>query len=152
MSWKKFVNIHCEEKILWSWPIWQNCCQETPIEEAKQCQNPPVGQGGIKFFGQAKFEIFVSNRRIYMQRWVGERVANPCITSTVKHRGGSVMMCGGIFPIAKSEICIWYRPTSQHTATSHDSIWNTACGIKDLYSCKIMTQSYLKSKQEPHVL
>ena len=42
---KKSVNIHCEEKILWSWLIWQNCCQETTVKEAKQCQKNPVGQG-----------------------------------------------------------------------------------------------------------
>ena len=27
---------------LWSWPIWQNCCQETTVKEAKQWQNAPV--------------------------------------------------------------------------------------------------------------
>ena len=39
---KKYVNIHCEEKTPWNWPIWQNCCQESTVEEAKQCQKAPV--------------------------------------------------------------------------------------------------------------
>ena len=42
MSWKKCVNIHCEEKTQWSWPIWQICCQETSVEEAIQCQKAPL--------------------------------------------------------------------------------------------------------------
>ena len=42
---KKCVNIHCEEKTWLSWPIWQNCCQKTTVEEAKQYQKAPVGQG-----------------------------------------------------------------------------------------------------------
>ena len=42
---KKSVNIYCQEKTLWSWFIWQNCCQETPIEEAKQYLKAPVGKG-----------------------------------------------------------------------------------------------------------
>ena len=38
---KKCDNIHCERKTLWTWPIWQNCYQETTIEEAKRCQKTP---------------------------------------------------------------------------------------------------------------
>ena len=42
---KKSVKIHCEEKAMWSWLIWQNCCQENTVEETKQYQKVPLGQG-----------------------------------------------------------------------------------------------------------
>ena len=45
MLWKKCVNIRCEEKALWSWPIWQSCYRETTVEEAKQCHRAPMDQG-----------------------------------------------------------------------------------------------------------
>ena len=41
---KKCVSIQCKEMTK-KLPIWQNHCQETTIEEAKQCQKVPVGQG-----------------------------------------------------------------------------------------------------------
>ena len=46
---------------------------------------------------ESKFEIFDSNRRVYVRRRVGERAAPPRITPSVKHGGGSVMVC----------VCVW---------------------------------------------
>ena len=45
MSWNKCVKIHRKEKTLWSWLIGQNCSQETDVEEVRQWQKVPVGQG-----------------------------------------------------------------------------------------------------------
>ena len=42
---QKNIYIYCEEKTLWSGPTWQNSCQETTVEEAKQFQKASVGQG-----------------------------------------------------------------------------------------------------------
>ena len=41
---------------------------------------------------KSKFEIFGSDRRVYVQRRVDKRVATPCIIPTIKHRGGSVIV------------------------------------------------------------
>ena len=47
---------------------------------------------------ESKFEIFWSNRRVYMRRSVSERAAIPSITPASKHEGVSVIMCvyGGV--------------------------------------------------------
>ena len=39
---------------------------------------------------ESKFEIFGSNKRVYVYQRVGERAAILCITPTVKYGGGSV--------------------------------------------------------------
>lgn len=44
---------------------------------------------------ESKFEIFGSKRRQYVRRKEGERFDSKCITPTVKHGGGSVMVWGG---------------------------------------------------------
>ena len=41
---------------------------------------------------ESKFEIFQSNRRVYVKQRVDERAATQSITPTVKHGGGSVMV------------------------------------------------------------
>ena len=43
---------------------------------------------------ESKFEIFGSSRRIFVRRRVGERMVPQCVTSTVKHGGGSMMVWG----------------------------------------------------------
>ena len=97
---------------------------------------------------ESKFEIFVSNRRVY----VWQRVATPCIIPTAKHRGGSVMVWG--FCQSQSQ---GFAPGEGQIES--DWLSHLKCGLwlKDLYSCKAMTQSllcqrYIKSKEEQHVL
>ena len=98
MFWKKCVRIHCEETTLWSWPEWQKYWTETTVEEANQCQKPPVGPAQKKkkdraiqqwniiiWADELKFEIFRSNRRVYVQWRVREKAANHSITPIVKH-------------------------------------------------------------------
>ena len=92
---KKYVSIHCEKTTLCIWPIWQNYCQEITVVEAKQCQKSPVGQDAQRLDNktvESKFEIFGLNWRDYVQWRVGERAATPCITPTVKHGVGSVIV------------------------------------------------------------
>ncbi len=43
---------------------------------------------------KTKFEVFGSKRRFYVRRRVGEKMLDACITPTVKHGGGSVMVRG----------------------------------------------------------
>lgn len=43
---------------------------------------------------ESKFEIFGSNRRVYVRRREGERMNDACVVPTVKHGGGSVMVWG----------------------------------------------------------
>ena len=43
---------------------------------------------------ESKFEIFGSSRRVFVRRRVGERMVPRCVTPTVKHGGGSVMVWG----------------------------------------------------------
>ena len=40
------------------------------------------------------FEIFGSNRRVFVRRGVGERMISACVFPTVKHGGGGIMVWG----------------------------------------------------------
>ena len=94
---------------------------------------------------KSKFEVFRSNRRIYTRRRVGERAATPSITPTIKH-GGSSLTVWGLLPIAKSGIYTRFRANwIRQTITAYCSITRShlerGLWLKDLYLCKIMTQS-----------
>ena len=41
---------------------------------------------------ESKFEIFGSNRRVFMRHRVGERMISACVVPTVKHGCGGVMV------------------------------------------------------------
>ena len=43
---------------------------------------------------ESKFEIFVSNRRVFVRHKVGERMISACVFPTMKHGGGGVMVWG----------------------------------------------------------
>ena len=43
---------------------------------------------------ESKFQIFGSNRRVFVRRRVGERMISACVVSIMKHGGGGVMMWG----------------------------------------------------------
>ena len=43
---------------------------------------------------ESKFEIFVSSRSVFVRCRVDERMVPQCVTPTVKHGGGSVMIWG----------------------------------------------------------
>lgn len=43
---------------------------------------------------ESKLELFGSSRRIFVHHRVGERMVPQCVTSTVRHGGGSVMVWG----------------------------------------------------------
>ena len=152
MLWKKCINIHCEKKILWSWPIWKNCSQETTVEEAKQSQRLQLAKAHkdwtteqwnkVLWTNKSNFEIFGSNSRVYVWRRVGEGTATFSIIVTTKHRGGYFMVCvcvwggGGGFCQLQSwgfvpgEGQIESDQLSQHTAALHNPIWNLVCGSK----------------------
>ena len=49
----------------------------------------------ILWTDESKFEIFGSNRRVYVRQRFGERAATLYITSTIKHVGGSVIVFMG---------------------------------------------------------
>ena len=74
------------------------------LQCAKAHKNWKIEQlNKVLWTDESKFEIFRSNRRVSVRQRVGQRVAIPCITPTVKHGGGSVGG-GSILPIAKSGI------------------------------------------------
>jgi transposase len=45
---------------------------------------------------ESKFQLFGTNRRVYVRRRKGERLIDDCISSTVKHGGGNIMVWGSI--------------------------------------------------------
>ena len=50
----------------------------------------------VLFTDESKFELFGSKRRVFVRRLPGERFKKECLTPTVKHGGGSIMVWGGI--------------------------------------------------------
>ena len=102
MSWKKYIRIHCE-KTLWSWPKWKNCCQPLLRKQnnVKRLQWTKAHKywtielrNKVLWSDESKFKIFRSNRTIYVRWKVRESAATPCITPTVEHGGGFVVVCG----------------------------------------------------------
>ena len=74
------------------------------LQRAKAHKDLTIEQWNkVLWIDKSKFEIFRSNRRVYVQRRVGERVATPCITSTVKHGGGCVR---SVYQLQSQ----WYAP------------------------------------------
>ena len=45
---------------------------------------------------ESKFELFGTNQRVYVRRRTGERLIDNCISPTVKHGGGNIMVWGSI--------------------------------------------------------
>ena len=73
----------------------------------------------ILWIDKSKFEIFESNRRVYVQWKVGERAETPCITPTVKHGRGFGMVWGAFTNCNVRDLyqlsANWIK-LSQHTA------------------------------------
>ena len=116
-----------------------------------QCQKAPVSQGvqkldnTILWTDESKLEFFRSNMKVYVGRRVGGRAATSCITPTVKHRGGSVMVWG-VFVDCKvkdlRQVKGKLNQIGNHSILQHHAI-PRSLWVKDLYSCKILTQSIL---------
>ncbi len=50
----------------------------------------------VLFSDESKFKLFGNKRRTFVRRMANERFIKECITPTMKHGGGSVMVWGGI--------------------------------------------------------
>ena len=106
-----FKNHSKTEPMLWKMchnPLWgenymklayikQNCCQETSAENSKQCLKYPMSRGVQRLDNQAvpyesKFEIFGSQKRMYVLRRDGRRAALSCITTALKHERGFIIV------------------------------------------------------------
>ena len=48
----------------------------------------------VLFSDESSFELFCSEKRVYVKSSVGERYARQCCVPTVKHGGGSLMVWG----------------------------------------------------------
>ena len=86
--------------------------------------------------------MFGSNKRVYVRRKIGERAATSCITSTVKHRGASVMVWDSVCILQSRRIALVEGAKMNQTGY-HSIPRSHPFGARVLYSCKIMTQSIL---------
>lgn len=50
----------------------------------------------VLFTDESKFDLFGTNRRVFVRRFQGERFKKNCLQPTIKHGGGSVMIWAGI--------------------------------------------------------
>ena len=82
---------------------------------------------------ESKFEIWVKLEGLCVAKswW---KSFNHCIPPTIKPGGGSIMMRGAFANccqrFAPGEGQIESDQLSQHTAASHDPVWNTGCGSR----------------------
>ena len=101
LSWKTCVNIHCKEKSLWSWSIWQNYCQESTVEDAKNTERFQSAKVHKYWTIEQWNKVFWTDEvlnhimKVFVRWRVGERAATPYITPTVNRKRGTVMVCGG---------------------------------------------------------
>ena len=65
---------------------------------------------------ESKFEIFGSNRRVFVRRRVDEKMISACVVPTVKHGGGVVMVWGCFAGDAVTDLF-----KIQGTLNQHDS-------------------------------
>ena len=70
-------------------------------------------------FDDSKFEIFGSNRRVFVRCRVCERMIFACVVPTVKHGGGGVMVWG-VF--AGDTVCDLFRIQSTLNQHGYQSI------------------------------
>ena len=153
---------------LWSWPIWQNWCQETNVKWAKAYKDWRIKQWNKVFWtDKSKFENFRSNRRVSVRRRFSERAAAPYFPKTVKHGGGCLMVCvcrGVFFQLQKSGICTrwranWIRPaiTTYWSNTRYHLEQFVGQGFvlmldKDPKHTYKFCLRYIKCKEEQHFL
>ena len=101
----------------------------------------------VLWIDESKFEIFPSNRRVYLRRRTVERAAISCITPTLTHGGGSVMLWRAFANFKVRDLHQAKRKRIRSAITANCSItWShqvRGLWLKDLYSCKIMTQNIL---------
>ena len=133
-----------EEKTLQSWRIWQNCYQETTVEEAKGSVRPRRTKTGQLSSGLKSFEVINQSLKSVWW-WVGKRAATPCITPTVKHRGGFLMVCEAFANCKVGDLHQVKGKLNQTGNHSVQSYLGHGLWLKDLYSCKIVTQSILEN-------
>ena len=68
---------------------------------------------------ESKFEIFGSSRRVFVRRRVSKRMVPQCVTPTVKHGGGCVMIRGSF---AGSRVGDLHRVTGTLNQKGYHSI------------------------------
>lgn len=77
-------------------PLLRAANKRKRLEFAKKYKNWTVEQWkSVLWTDESKFEIFGDKRKKYVRRKTGERFNPNCLTPTVKHGGGSVMVWGG---------------------------------------------------------
>ena len=100
MTENKFVNIHWREdsvKLAYMAELLsrKHCCGNNVkrLHLVKVHKNWTIKHWNkVLSTDKSMFEVYGSNRRLYVQRRLDERAVTRCITPTVKHRKGSVMV------------------------------------------------------------
>ena len=76
---------------------------------------------------ESKFEIFDSSRRVFVRCRVGKRMVPQCVTPTVKHGGGSVMIWGSFAGFRVGDLHSDWHPEPkgppQHFAAPNNTLW-----------------------------
>lgn len=76
-------------------PLLREINRQKRLEWARAHLNwTPAQWERVLFTDESKYEIFGNRRRRYVRRRPGERVLPACVTPTVKHGGGSIMVWG----------------------------------------------------------
>ena len=74
-------------------PLLKDTNKKKRLTWANKHQQWTIGRWkSVLWSDESKFEIFSSNRRVFVRRRVGERMISACVIPTVKHRGGGVMV------------------------------------------------------------
>ena len=163
---KKCVNNHCKEKTV----------KQAIMAELLPRNHKTMSKGSCKprctieqwnkvlWTDKLKFEIFHSNRWVYVPWRVGERVTTPCIIHTIKHGGGSVMVWEAF---ANCKLGNLHQVMGKLNQTSYQSIWQhhviwsgtwlVSQGFvliqdNDPKHTSKLCQRYFKSKEEWHFL
>ena len=108
---------------------WNHCLRSKTISKgssgSKVHEDWTIEQWNkVVWIDKSKFEIFGSNRRVYVQWQVDEGTGTPCITPIVKHGGGSVIVWGAF---ANSKVGDLHQAKGKLNQTGYLSIpWHHA--------------------------
>jgi hypothetical protein len=71
-------------------PLLKDTNNKRRLAWAKKHEQWTLDQWKSVLWSESKFEIFASNRRVFVRCRVGERMISAFVVSTVKHGGGGV--------------------------------------------------------------
>lgn len=92
---RRLLNAGLKGCVAVSKPLLKVINKKKRLDWARQHKNWTLEDwNNVLWSDESKLEIFGTKRRVFVRRYLNERVADNCTVASVKHGGGSVMVWG----------------------------------------------------------